>query len=44
MDDRSAFDFIPQISAGNRQLFTRVRLLSIAGLFLAMLVASLIAP
>ncbi|HXN55282.1 MAG TPA: hypothetical protein VN874_03360 [Myxococcales bacterium] len=42
MDERSAIDLNPEMSPGSQEVFTRVRLLVVAGLVVAMLAAALI--
>jgi hypothetical protein len=42
MDERSAIDLNPEMSPGSQEVFTRVRLLLVAGLVVAMLAAALI--
>jgi hypothetical protein len=43
MNDRNVFDFNPQMSRASQQVFTRYRVLSIAGLLIAMIAAALMA-
>jgi hypothetical protein len=43
MDEISVFDVNPEMSRETRKLFTRFRVLSVAGLLFAMLTAALIA-
>jgi hypothetical protein len=43
MNEHDAFEFNPEMPLASRRLFDRFRLLTLAGLLFAMLVASLVA-